>query len=97
MINAVAGNSGVRNSIIGNAVGLLGGTPIALVLASDTVVDVGAHIPTTGGPVFGNLNFQAPATGVNYFGGNAIAFGWTGSALSLQVDGATVGHIVVGP
>jgi hypothetical protein len=97
MANAVLGNAGARNSIIGNAVGLLGGTPIALVLAGDTVVDVGAHIPVSGGPVTGNLNLLAPATGINYFAGNAIAFTWTGSALALHVDGTVVGHIVVGP
>jgi hypothetical protein len=39
MSSAITGNAGARNAIVGNLFGTLGGAPVTLVLAADTVLD----------------------------------------------------------
>jgi hypothetical protein len=87
MSTAILGNAGARTAIINNLFGLLGGPPITLVAASDTVI-VG---PGLGGPPNA---WNVIGQGVSYNAGHAVALDWNGLGPTIHVDGTAEGSLV---
>jgi hypothetical protein len=84
MSSGIAGSAGARNAIVGNLFGLLGGPAMGITPASDTVI-LG---PTSNG------RLGLTGLGISYNNGSAIRFGWTGSAVSVDVDGSPEGDVL---
>ena len=85
MIASVVGEAGTNNTFIGNNFAM---RP-AFSLASDTIF-TGPSSTVSGA-------LDVTGLGISYSGGHAVSFNWTGTAISVKVDGIAVGNIVVGP
>jgi hypothetical protein len=81
MSQSMAGNAGTHNVYIENYSDL----PSGLALQSDTLLV---------GPNQSDNSWGVTGHGIRYNGSNAIAFGWTGSAASVSVDGVSEGTLI---